>query len=1312
MAGKARRSEHPPKRQKLSRLRNEVRPESTDDEWDRRNNIVQVPNSDTVVSGTQPDHGGDSYHEDPIPDNQSDISLSPNSAALLERTAVTKKTKKIEHIPFSINLLSRNPIGMNDSSASAAPSPNPFAMSYSQTKRGFSKPYPKEDATAAESTHIGLRTLDTQQHEAHASQDLTAMAEPVHVPPHLPDDAHLDEPYFMSNPNMNVLDQPVTRRSREEPTHTPPMRLNETSDVLPSAQLGMRPVSRAGRVPGVKKRKKRKKGQLSQQPEGPGPRSRVTPSFAHQAETTGVLAPDTSADPRRLSENNTGGDEKDAFRATAFQGPAPVVHRHGHVHTTDSQLPNEEHGCIADDNESYNPTQSLMDTTSQDFQDSSAQRQFPTSSMQVLPTLPQQRDMVEPMQQPLVTFHDHAGSLGPDKRVALSTHTSGHCALPNSHGLVEVPAVPTQPQQPKSHADINLLLPQPGTTGTHPHSNSDRDGPLRMTKPRRKLRPSGPISHDIQGKTISPSIEDAMENFRVAILANKYRVQHETTTITQQHNAEIAELQQTINHQTQSIAEYEERYRKLEETLTELTNAAKRNQRIVTGLQQDHENLQKITKSFQKECGRTLTEKITELEDEKRALQQEVGTMTDKLAATQRKMRSTLEDVWKRLLLSESKREDLAENVGKLEAALNDERKNRDILSKQLLSGIHSIPRQIIDSSDALTEKIELLTASLENADARDSRRDQIKESLDVLQTLRQTPALTVQDIEKMSSILRLVHERLDSGLDTLSETVTGKVLPDAELQKFIKEQIHGLQTEMLKHEEVAAESRKMHELNIRLESQLGAQQKHCNELEEKIKCYANDEIDLKALYEQLKRDLSVLRDTPPIDTSGLEQEILDLCQKLQKAEEDLAAVNTRIEKMESERDTYKVIIFKLMSIAMVLTTSRVEEATAAGEQIAQDCQREFEEKERSFRREIHQLTVQRNEKEKTLQELNEKLDAADTRLDELNEKVQTLESMSVETTNFQKQLESMTDELHNKEGDCAELNRRFQEKTEEMLGLQDLCANLQTQLAQQQTTMQTLRQDADSELTKVRQDASDTLQLSSDQVSSLQMEKKNLSTRLEQVKMNEVKLQYEAAELRAAKEAEITRVKAEADEENRKLVEQHRIEADDLRRRMSQKDAAFKEMEAKFRLAEGQHKTKIAKDREKAESNMCELEQKYRDALRVAHEQGNLNQQVGFQVQTAKPRKKVSRQNQSMLEVPEKEDPHSQKSCSGFHAEVPQTQLEDEDLFATQFGGKSGINDIFNGTIDVNHETGTATKNQDIQSTTQASSLELVRSQ
>jgi hypothetical protein len=100
------------KRHKPSRLRNEIRPESTNDKRDTQKHVVQVPHSDTIVLETQLDDNGrfDATDFDLGLTNKPDdgeVPLSPRSAAMLERNTATKKTQPPESTPLTIKLLSK-----------------------------------------------------------------------------------------------------------------------------------------------------------------------------------------------------------------------------------------------------------------------------------------------------------------------------------------------------------------------------------------------------------------------------------------------------------------------------------------------------------------------------------------------------------------------------------------------------------------------------------------------------------------------------------------------------------------------------------------------------------------------------------------------------------------------------------------------------------------------------------------------------------------------------------------------------------------------------------------------------------------------------------------------------------------------------------------------------------------------------------------------------------------------------------------------------------------------------------------------------
>lgn len=451
-----------------------------------------------------------------------------------------------------------------------------------------------------------------------------------------------------------------------------------------------------------------------------------------------------------------------ASQSRIVQASAPTDDLHTYI---DDYPRIQDHEVVAHDEEVCNTTQTLPDTTFQEFPESSAQRQFPTSSMLVASALPPQVDATEPEQQPLVDIHDQDSGLAfPEEHNLLPPQDSGPHNLDN-HESVAISALSTQLQQPEVFANSQQAVSQPKDAEAVLHRISQQDASHRVAKPRRRLQPSGLVPNSPQAQARSTSVDQAVESLRVAMLADKFRVKHESTTAGKQHEVELARLQGTINNQTQTIAERDESHRKLKEAFAQLTDKAKTNQKFVNSLQQDYEKLQKSATSFQKQSKRTLTDKITELEDEKKTLYREFETAIDRLTLTQRKMKSTLDVVYVRFMISESKRRDLIENLGKRDAELKEERRKREDMEKQLLSGVQSIPGKIVDASNNLAKKLESLQTSFEQASANDDRDAQIKECLDALRTLQMSPALTIKDIEKMESTLRLVHERQVMGL-------------------------------------------------------------------------------------------------------------------------------------------------------------------------------------------------------------------------------------------------------------------------------------------------------------------------------------------------------------------------------------------------------------------------------------------------------------------------------------------------------------------------------------------------------------------
>ena len=174
MAELPRQGKQVPKRQKPSRLRHEVRPESTDDERDRKKPAPQEPDSDAIVPETQPNQDGYYVRNDFTPEREPDLSdlpTSPGTAELLQRTAVTKKADihTSSWVPFAFSTRTKETPGLNNNSGSAdVPL---FAFSRSNPSKVPKKVSPKEEALTARAVpRIESTIPDVHKQAVHASQ--------------------------------------------------------------------------------------------------------------------------------------------------------------------------------------------------------------------------------------------------------------------------------------------------------------------------------------------------------------------------------------------------------------------------------------------------------------------------------------------------------------------------------------------------------------------------------------------------------------------------------------------------------------------------------------------------------------------------------------------------------------------------------------------------------------------------------------------------------------------------------------------------------------------------------------------------------------------------------------------------------------------------------------------------------------------------------------------------------------------------------------------------------------------------------------
>jgi hypothetical protein len=170
--------------------------------------------------------------------------------------------------------------------------------------------------------------------------------------------------------------------------------------------------------------------------------------------------------------------------------------------------------------------------------------------------------------------------------------------------------------------------------------------------------------------------------------------------------------------------------------------------------------LQKSAVLLQDDCKKTLQKKIAEVESEKQSLRRDFEATLEVLGKGQKSLKDTVDEVYVRVIISESKRKDLAEDLSKQIAMYEEEKRKRDDLEKQLLSSVQSVQRQLGDGSTALNEKLATLQTSVEDVAARDGQDLRVEECLAALQKLQSTPFLTARDVQKAEGMLRFVRGR------------------------------------------------------------------------------------------------------------------------------------------------------------------------------------------------------------------------------------------------------------------------------------------------------------------------------------------------------------------------------------------------------------------------------------------------------------------------------------------------------------------------------------------------------------------------
>lgn len=198
----------------------------------------------------------------------------------------------------------------------------------------------------------------------------------------------------------------------------------------------------------------------------------------------------------------------------------------------------------------------------------------------------------------------------------------------------------------------------------------------------------------------------------------------------------------------------------LQEKLRQLQETGEKMQEHVGSLGREVEKTRRQARARYNEDKALLKKKLDDANSENMTLQQDMLEALDRATRSQRKTKTCLDDCFVQLVVSESKKSDLAERLAKQCGLYEEERKKRTELEQQILPILGNLQGGIGDGAQRLFAKLEDIQRTMQAINADEERNACLQQCLDEIKSLRDFPVLAPQDVKKAEGMLRFVHER------------------------------------------------------------------------------------------------------------------------------------------------------------------------------------------------------------------------------------------------------------------------------------------------------------------------------------------------------------------------------------------------------------------------------------------------------------------------------------------------------------------------------------------------------------------------
>ncbi|KAF9729583.1 hypothetical protein PMIN01_12447 [Paraphaeosphaeria minitans] len=775
----------------------------------------------------------------------------------------------------------------------------------------------------------------------------------------------------------------------------------------------------------------------------------------------------------------------------------------------------------------------------------------------------------------VMSGHDQAGNdaADPESCGHGSPHADAHENLSNSdvnlnmqevhdqmnytHEMPQPQDLSVRPDFPQLQAHAILLDAPTDSTLSHEfqqsvlRAKSSRGSSSRISKPRNKKRSNGPTASTASknlgdGAANSSSLENEviLNMMAMCLRAGDSKARNIVDTKEKAHETAIASLHETIvqqncliqNLQSQNDS-FRARVQKISESTTQL-------QKYVKGMEGDYARLKSQNDIHRNKSDKLVKGAVHELEQERLVLQHDLLQTLEVLNNSQRHMKNVMNDCFTQLAVSESKHQSVSEELHKVSAAYDAQKKKCSDLEEQILPMVQGIQNSLEENHRAMLEKAGNIQGSLNNGSAERERDIRVEECLDVIRSLRPVPVLTVNDIRKTEEMLQSMQESIGSNMGNIVQSMETIQDPTEGIQSYIRSQLGTLRADVLKYEEALQNCRKAEQSNDSLHQQLETLEEKCSKLEESLRSSQKDEKQVRAQYSHLKSELETWMDKAcnhNTDPTQAEQETQNLRTQVESAKEDSREAQTELGRLQQ----------RFTDQAKELATTKVT----------------LKEKETAYHEEIHKLRQESNGQNDRLGELRtgknklaDDLNHMGSKMSEMTSEVEKLRESDSQMRKELQKARSIAKEASSAVSELTAMRAQTVKKSKEAQAAIDEATSLSSQLSSLEKHMEkasAAHLSKEEDLKSVKADNTRLI----DKITSLAREKELLKNRIDEqtATVSTLKNEINAANI--------------IQEENSRSLQQLRIGA----------DAKLKEKD--------QLKTQISADRSRLDKLETELD-------------------------------------------------------------------------------------------------------------------------